>query len=387
MIVLRSSTCLCTSRLTKQPVSSYISKPIATSSSRTFLFNKRTFSSSPITIPKTAKVIQYESNGAPEEVLRMKEVDLGSVGEDEMMVQVLFAPINPADLNIVEGRYGLRIPTPSVAGNECVARVIRVGNKVRSVAPGDYVIPSNPNLGTWRTYGVFKENDWQKFPNDIKPEYAATISVNPCTAFRLLEDFVSLKEGDVIVQNGANSMVGLAVIQIAAARKLRTINIIRERPSFDVTVDLLKRLGGYMVVSDQYFSKPQFKRLMSDLPSPKLALNCIGDASATEMLRILGNDGTLVTYGGMSRQPLSFPTGTFIFKNVQCKGFWLTKWLQTHSKAERNSMLEALCNLIRKEQLTFWLEKWDFNKFDLALEKAQRPFRDRKIVLSMEKLD
>lgn len=49
----------------------------------------------------------------------------------------------------------------------------------------------------------------QKCPSDIPAEYAATIGVNPCTAYRLLRDFVTLREGDSVIQNGANSQVGV----------------------------------------------------------------------------------------------------------------------------------------------------------------------------------
>lgn len=68
-----------------------------------------------------------------------------------------------------------------------------------------------------------------KVPNDIPEAYAATLSVNPSTAYRLLADFESLSPGDVIIQNGANSMVGLAVIQMAREKGIKTINVIRER--------------------------------------------------------------------------------------------------------------------------------------------------------------
>lgn len=57
--------------------------------------------------------------------------------------------------------------------------------------------------------------------------YAATIAVNPCTAYRLLRDFVKLNPGDYIIQNGANSMVGMAVIQMARLMNIKTINIVR----------------------------------------------------------------------------------------------------------------------------------------------------------------
>ena len=58
---------------------------------------------------------------------------------------------------------------------------------------------------------------------------AATISVNPFTADRMMLDFAELKEGDWIVQNGANSGVGQNLIQLARIRGFKTVNIIRDR--------------------------------------------------------------------------------------------------------------------------------------------------------------
>jgi trans-2-enoyl-CoA reductase len=66
-----------------------------------------------------------------------------------------------------------------------------------------------------------------KIPNDIPKAYAATVSVNPCSAYRMLRDFESLQPGDVVIQNGANSMVGLAVIQMARAMGVKTVNVVR----------------------------------------------------------------------------------------------------------------------------------------------------------------
>lgn len=81
--------------------------------------------------------------------------------------------------------------------------------------------------GTWRQEAKALESDLLKVPNDIHPAYAGSISVNPSTAYRMLRDFVKLQPGDVIIQNGANSMVGLAVVQMAREMGVKTINIIR----------------------------------------------------------------------------------------------------------------------------------------------------------------
>ena len=66
-----------------------------------------------------------------------------------------------------------------------------------------------------------------KIPNDIPKAYAATVSVNPCSAYRMLRDFATLRPGDVVIQNGANSMVGLAVIQMAREMGVKTVNVVR----------------------------------------------------------------------------------------------------------------------------------------------------------------
>ena len=93
---------------------------------------------------------------------------------------------------------------------------------------GGYVTHVNRGcLGTWRSTVKASAASLTKVPSDIPVPYAATLSVNPATAYRLLADFCTLERGDVIIQNGADSMVGMAVIQMARERGIKTINVIR----------------------------------------------------------------------------------------------------------------------------------------------------------------
>ena len=209
------------------------------------------------------------------------------MGSDEILVKILAAPINHADLNMVEGTYGTQPSLPAVGGNEGVGVVVSKGAGVAGVKEGDWVVPARAGLGTWRTAGVWKSEDWFSVPKDLKKEYLATLSA-PSTALRLLTDFVALKEGDVVIQNGANGAVGTALIQIAHHKKIKTINVIRDRPTFTEMTERLKGLGGYSVFSDKYLQTAQFERLMSDTTRPKLALNAVGGASATQLARTLG---------------------------------------------------------------------------------------------------
>jgi len=336
---------------------------------------------------ESAKVVRYDSFGAPENVLKVVDEKLpSSLKDNEILVKFLAAPINPADLNMVQGTYGIRPTLPKVAGNEGVGVVVEVGSNVKNLTKNARVIPARPGLGTWRTHGVFSSTDFQVVPSDVDPLYASTISVNPSTAQRLLNDFVDLKAGDVIVQNGSTSSVALSVMQLAAMKGIKTINVLRDRPNYPETVERLKTFGGTVLVSEEYFVTPAFKRVLTDMPKPKLALNCVGGNSATELARVLGEGGVHVTYGGMSHKPVTVPTSALIFNNIQMRGFWLTKWYEKHSEQERIEMHNELFGLIKQNKFKLWMETYPFAKFSDALKKHSEPYRDRKVVLVLNDL-
>jgi trans-2-enoyl-CoA reductase len=297
-------------------------------------------------------------------------------------VELLAAAINPADLNMVEGVYPVGPAMPAVGGSEGVFKVVQVGKNVQGLKEGDWVIPSAPGAGTWATHRVGEAKGWTRIDNDIPPEYAALIAVNPCSALRMLNDFVALKEGDVVIQNGANSAVGQAVIQLAHLRGIRTINVIRSRPDFAETVERMKVYGAYAVVDDSMLGTAAFRELLSDLPAPKLALNCVGGPSATELVRSLAEGGTMVTYGGMSRKPVVLPTGSLIFKDVQLRGFWLTKWLERHSEQERAAMIKEIYSLIKQQKFRMWIERYSLtDEWKMAFARATGAQRNRKVVV------
>jgi len=140
-----------------------------------------------------------------------------------------------------------------------------------------------------------------------------------------------------------------------------------------------------MVINDEYIRTPEFRKVISDLPKPKLALNCVGGQSATEMARLLGHGGTMVTYGGMSLKPVTIPTSSFIFNDITLKGFWMTQWYEQNSKEDKEKLLKELISLIENEKLRLWSKRHQFtpDHFQEALLRAQNTSeRDRKVLLS-----
>jgi len=346
-----------------------------------------------------SKAMVCEKHGQPKKVLSLKELKIPSIKDDEVLVKFLAAPINPSDINQIEGVYPIKPRFKefgAVGGNEGVAEVVAAGSKVKNLTVGDWVIPDTKAFGTWQTFAVGPENELQKISKDISKISAATISVNPPTAYRMLKDFVNLKKGDVVIQNGANSAVGQSVIQIAKAWGIKTINVIRDRPNFDELAGELHKLGATLVIKEEDLRANSTRELVKSLGSPvRLALNCVGGKSASGITRLLGHNATIVTYGGMSKQPLTFGTGPFIFKNLRACGYWNSRWNKEASKKDKQYMYDDICELIRGGHLAEpWHEetKWEVSddnktlnkKFMSSLSKAGASFGNKKQILTFE---
>ncbi|KAI8975074.1 hypothetical protein BDF20DRAFT_876804 [Mycotypha africana] len=314
----------------------------------------------------TASAMVYSNYGQPSQVLKWHSYRLPALTPDTVHVKFLASPINPADVNMIQGAYPIK-PTfqelgddkVAVGGNEGLAEVIAVGENVKTLKKGDQVVMASTGYGTWRTHAAGSPNDFQLLPkvnddNKISLIQKATITVNPCTAYRMLKDFVDLKPGDYVIQNAANSAVGQAVIQIAKAWNLRTINVVRNRLNIDELRQSLTDLGATHVVTDEELGKAESKKQIKSWfaeKSPLLGLNCVGGKAATEMARYLGNHGHYVTYGAMSRQPLSLPASLLIFKDVHFHGFWVSKWAEKHTPEERYAMFEDILELMSQGKL------------------------------------
>lgn len=277
---------------------------------------------------------------------------------------------------------------PAVPGNECVAEVLEVGSSVKSLKQGDVIIPFATGLGTWRSHAVFKEDEVMKVPEGIPLPEAATVTVNPCTACRMLKDFVDLKAGDTVIQNGANSACGQNAIQICRALGINSVGIVRNRPDLAELVSYLKSIGANEILTEeQCRSTKLFKDKV--ISKPKLALNCVGGKNALEMSKHLDHAGIMVTYGGMSREPVLAPTSSLIFKDIQFRGFWMTRWKEQKGRSqEAQEMFEDLFKMIKCGQLkasTYGLVL--FADYQNALENALnlQGFAGAKLMLEFRK--
>ncbi|XP_072264984.1 enoyl-[acyl-carrier-protein] reductase, mitochondrial-like isoform X1 [Pyxicephalus adspersus] len=326
----------------------------------------------------------YRKHGPYSEVLKLERIPIPQIDRDDIHVRMLAAPINPADINMIQGNYGILPHLPAVGGNEGVGEVVKVGCQVEIIKPGQWVVPVDCGFGTWRTEAVCKANEVIPVANDISVISAATLSVNPCTAYRMLKDFVTLRPGDTVIQNGANSGVGQAVIQICASFGVNTINIIRDRSNLNEMVKKLQSLGANYVITEDMLQKEEMANLFKVVERPKLALNCVGGSSAGNLFYHLKDGSTMVTYGGMSRKPTPLPAKALIFKNIKICGFWMTQWKRNHlhDLTKLTMMVSDLTEMIRRGQLSEpSCTKVPFYDFSKALQATMESYSNKHVLI------
>jgi mitochondrial enoyl-[acyl-carrier protein] reductase / trans-2-enoyl-CoA reductase len=344
-------------------------------------------------------------------------------------VKMIAAPWNPADLLSVHGVYPSpweRAEDPDgafaeairfsafeegkiVAGSEGWGRVVKVypdkedsGTKVyveppsSSLKVGDFVVPGVSGLGTLRSSLWAPESHWirldrgQELFDALGPFTPAALFQTGGTAWRMLHDFFKLdSRGDVVVQNAGNSAVGFMVSQIAAAiLNVPCISLIRKGNRTPTQVqqlqDYLKERGkATLVLPEESITKNSVAKLFESMESQhrhtiidadtfeehplsvRLALNAVGGSSVNKLLLFLNNHGTVVTYGGMSREPITVDTSEFIFRNIDLAGYWHSRWMvQQYRQQEeqrrinssgvedaRLTMMTALVNAVLDQRL------------------------------------
>jgi trans-2-enoyl-CoA reductase len=328
---------------------------------------------------KSINAAVYERHGNPADVLRIELRPWPTPGPDEAVVQMRAAPINPADLNVIEGKYPVRPQLPATPGFEGAGVVVDVSPNVSTITAGTLVILPH-NLGTWRDAVAVKANELVAVPPEIDPVHAAMLKINPMTAWRLLHDYVDLKSGDWLIQNAANSAAGRAVIQIARDLGYKTVNVVRR----EELIDELRAEGGDVVLVDGENLREAVKDATSGAPI-HLGLNAVGGESALRLANCLAPGSTTVTFGAMSLQPLKIPNGLLIFKDLRFRGIWINKWYDNATIQERMDAFRRLFEMAKRGLLRTKVEKsYPLAEAKAAVAHAGQGKRSGKIIFEFE---
>ena len=321
------------------------------------------------------KQLVFKQSGPPAEVLEMEPDCLISQNPDggDVLVRILAAPINPADLNLIEGSYGVKPPLPATPGIEGCG-VVETSNSA-DFETGDRVIFLRRS-STWASHSTVPGETLYRLPPGVDLLQAAMLKVNPATAWRLLHGFATLEPGAWIVQNAGNSAVCRCVIQLARDLGIRTISFVR-RPA---VIGELRGLGADHVFSDDETGLAAAKEVLGGA-NAALAFNAVGGDSALRLMKLLCEGGSHITYGAMGRKPVTVPNGLLIFRGIQVRGLWVSRWIENAPLEEVHAVYDNLAarvaagKLVQHVDSTFPLEA-----FREALARLEAPDRSGKIL-------
>ena len=313
--------------------------------------------------------------GNPREVLEFEGTCLISQALDpgNVLVRILAAPVNPADLNTIEGTYGVKPPLPATPGIEGCG-VVELSNSA-DFEVGDRVIFLR-RASTWASHTTVPGESLFKLPPGLDPLQAAMLKVNPATAWRLLHGFTNLEKGAWIVQNVGNSGVGRCVIQLARDLGIRTISFVRRLEVFEE----LCSLSADHVFLDDETGYSSAKEVLGGA-NAALAFNAVGGDSALRLMKLLRESGCNITYGAMGRKPVTIPNGLLIFRDIQLRGLWVSRWIENAPRDEVHGVYENLAarvvagKLVQPVDSTYPLEAYRD-----ALARLEAPERTGKVL-------
>jgi NADPH:quinone reductase-like Zn-dependent oxidoreductase len=322
------------------------------------------------------RAIVHHEFGDPAHVLGVEDVAVPQPGPREVRLRVLLSPIHNHDLWTIRGTYGYKPELPARAGTEAVGIVDSLGDEVEVFELGQRVATGGA-FGAWSEYVIAKAGALVPVPDGIPDEVAAQLVAMPFSAISLV-DFLGVREGDVILQNAANGAVGRLVAQIGASRGIRVIGVVRRHAEVAALAD-----AGISdaVAADDPTWRDRVRQLAGDQPIVA-AVDSVGGTASGDLLDLLGESGTLVSFGAMASDRMELSSGDLIFKQTVVKGFWGSKVSAAMPSETRRALFGELFQLVGSGRLTLPVDSiHSFDDVRAAVEANSRPGRVGKVLL------
>ena len=234
----------------------------------------------------------------PPDVLELTEVERPTPKDDEVLLKVHAAGVNPADWHLLRGdpyiarlQLGLRYPETRVLGCDVAGRVEAVGKNVTTLQPGDEVFgsPFMHGFGAFAERVSVSEDLLAPKPTNLSFEQVAAVPLAASTALQGLRDHGGIEPGHKILIVGASGGVGTFAVQIAKSFDAEVTGVCSTR-----NVGLVRSLGADRVID---YTREDFARSGQKYD---LVFQLAGTRSPSECRRVLTSKGTLVQISGDS---------------------------------------------------------------------------------------
>jgi NADPH:quinone reductase-like Zn-dependent oxidoreductase len=325
----------------------------------------------------------FETFGDPSEVLQVRDVPEPHPGPGEVRVRMILSPVNPSDLLVVRGRYGVLPSLPATPGFEGVGVVDELGPGVLGRLlrlEGKRVVAINNRCGNWAEYAVIPARQARPVPADIPDEQAATFFVNPASVLAMVRHVLGVRRGDWLLQSAAGSTLGRMIIKLGRHDGFRTLNVVRRRAA----IAELKELGGDAVISSEDGPiDQQVRRIVAGDGVPH-AIDPVGGETGTAVFRSLAPDGRLLLYGTLSGEPIQIDPRLMIAGRRIVEGFWLGHWMPQRSIPSALLLFREIAALVRQGVLDSQIgQVYPLDRITQAAHQADTVARAGKVLVRL----
>ncbi len=319
--------------------------------------------------------IIHKAFGEPVDVLELGDMPIPQPEAGQVRIKTIMTPIHNHDVWTVRGSYGYKPELPAIGGSEAVGLIDALGQGVDHVKVGQRVAVASVH-GSWAEYFIAPANGLIPLPDEIDNETAAQLIGMPISALMLL-DFIAIKPKQWMIQNTANGAVGKTVALIAKSRGIGVINLVRRESA----IEEMAALGiEHVVATEQADWKDQVKSILGE-NTLVAGVDSIGGQASGEMLNLLGENSTLVSFGSMTGEPMKISSGDLIFKQAVVKGFWASVVTKTMDQARKRELISELLHLAATHQLQLPVEAvLRFDQVDEAAKLSTQGARKGKVL-------
>lgn len=319
------------------------------------------------------KAIQMTQSGGPE-VLKLVEIEEPIVGENEVLVNLYYAGVNPFETYIREGGYAFYTPDfPYTPGFDGAGKVEQVGSRVKDFSIGDRVFVASTLSKTSGTYAekvVCEEDALRKIPDDLSYAEAAAIGVPATTAYKALFQRGRLKKGEKVLIHGASGGVGTLAVQMAKQIGVYVIGTAGSQEGLEA----VQKNGADLVLNH---SEEAYLEQVKDVD---LIIEMLANKNLTNDLQIINKYGRIVVVG--NRGTLEFDPRQIMAKEIDLLG--LAIW--NYHPEDYQTSLDEIAKMLNQQTLKpaigriYPLEKAAQAQYDIIHSKAKG-----KILLEIQK--
>ncbi len=270
-------------------------------------------------LPKTMKALVVSAPGAP---LELREMPVPQPGPGEVLVRIAASPINPSDLLMLSGDYGIERSYPFVPGLEGSGCVVASGGGFLARSLVGKLVACAPEAdGLWSDYAVVPATRCVPLPASVPAGAGAMSFVNPLTAIALI-DTATRGRHRTTISTAAGGALGRMIRARGQQKGVAIIDIVRRQEQ----AEALCAEGAQHVLATE---AADFDAALAELCARldcRLAFDAVAGDMTSRLAEALQPGGEILGYGELSGEPARVNPATMTFKGLTLRGFWLTRW-------------------------------------------------------------